>query len=322
MENIKRQKETILSRFSTRRSKKEKEDFRTWLIRELKKTGYTGKEESYGKYNASVNVIAGNPDQAKVFFIAHYDAPRQMLVPNFISPTNVVLHVGYHFFAAVGLFLVILLLSVGLTFLINAPQLTLPLTVIFAVAALLLSSHNFFNITDTANDNSSGILALLSLARRMENSQQACFVFLDNNVHDQLGAKAFQKMHPNARDKLYINFDCVGIGEHLLLIPSKYSRWDVKLLQGLKNIFSTQTTEKFTSHILEQGLQYYPSDHRKFKYHLAVTVCRYAAGVGYYIPNFTKRNTEDLSTDLIEQITDKVKQFFEEYNTKEDMPNE
>ena len=45
-------------------------------------------------------------------------------------------------------------------------------------------------------------------------------------------------------------------------------------------------------HVMTKGLQYYPSDNRKFKFHVTVCACRYLAGLGYYIPHLrTKKDT-------------------------------
>lgn len=44
--------------------------------------------------------------------------------------------------------------------------------------------------------------------------------------------------------------------------------------------------------VLTKGLQYYPSDNKKFKFHVSVCACRYLAGLGYYIPHLrTKKDT-------------------------------
>jgi len=118
-----------------------------------------------------------------------------------------------------------------------------------------------------------------------------CLVFLDNNERNLLGASAFKKKHINkAAECLFINLDCVGDGEDLLLIPSKYSRWDADLLACLTEAFPEGGTPR--PHILTKGLQYYPSDNKKFKFNVTLCACRYLAGLGYYIPHLrTKKDT-------------------------------
>ena len=133
-------------------------------------------------------------------------------------------------------------------------------------------------------------------------------MFLDNNERNLLGASAFRKKHPGAAsNSLFFNFDCVGDGEHLLLMPSKLSRWDESLLSALNKAFSDEGTVH--AKVLTQGLVYYPSDHRKFKFHVAVCACRHLAGLGYYIPRLrTKRDTV-LSLDNITAITEGIGRF-------------
>ena len=151
-------------------------------------------------------------------------------------------------------------------------------------------------------------LALLAIAKALPHNKRVCLVFLDNNERNLLGASAFRKKHPGAAsNSLFFNFDCVGDGEHLLLMPSKLSRWDESLLSALNKAFSDEGTVH--AKVLTQGLVYYPSDHRKFKFHVAVCACRRLAGLGYYIPRLrTKRDTV-LSLDNITAITEGIGRF-------------
>ena len=106
-----------------------------------------------------------------------------------------------------------------------------------------------------------------------------------------LGASAFRKKHAGqASRRLFVNLDCVGDGEELLVIPSKHSRWDEAMLSALEAAFPEG--EEMRPRVLTKGLQYYPSDGRKFKFHVDLCACRYLAGLGYYIPHLrTKKDT-------------------------------
>ena len=73
MENIERLKQYLLTVYPVRRTAGQKAEFRKWLLSELKKSGWRAHEETYGKFNGSVNVVAGDPDRASVFLCAHYD---------------------------------------------------------------------------------------------------------------------------------------------------------------------------------------------------------------------------------------------------------
>lgn len=290
MEGIDSLKKYLLTVHPVRKSGAQKREFRQWLLRELKRAGWKAGEETYGKWNGSVNVVAGDPDRASVFLCAHYDTGSRMPVPDFVSPTNVLAHVCYHLAAALALFAAAFLLALAVSFPLNQPGLMLPLFLVLAVAGLWLTAYGPAN-QNNANGGSSGVLALLAVARAAGFDKRVCLVFLDNNERNLLGASAFKKKHiDKAAQCLFINLDCVGDGEELLLIPSKYSRWDGPLAEALEKSFPEG--EEMRPHVMTKGLQYYPSDNRKFKFHVTVCACRYLAGLGYYIPHLrTKRDT-------------------------------
>ena len=290
MEHIERLKQYLLTVYPVRRTAGQKAEFRKWLMGELKKSGWRAHEESYGKFNGSVNVIAGDPDRAEVCLCAHYDTGSRMLLPNFVSPTNVPAHVIYHLAAALVLIGLVFALSLAVCFPLDQPGLMLPLFLILSLAALWLSAFGPANKSN-ANSNTSGVLALLAIADAAAHDKRVCLVFLDNNEKNMLGASAFRKKHiDNLSGALVVNFDCVGDGEDLLLLPSKYSRWDEALTDALEQSFPAEGPVR--RRLLVKGLQYYPSDHRRFKYSVAVCACRYLAGLGYYIPHLrTKRDT-------------------------------
>ncbi|MDE7041277.1 MAG: M28 family peptidase [Oscillospiraceae bacterium] len=290
MEGIDSLKKYLLTVHPVRKTGAQKREFRQWLLRELKRAGWKAGEETYGKWNGSVNVVAGDPDRADIFLCAHYDTGSRMLVPDFVSPANVLAHICYHLAAALALAAAAFLLALAVSFPLDQPGLMLPLFLVLAVAALWLAAYGPANQSN-ANGNSSGVLALMAAAREVRPGKRVCLVFLDNNERSLLGASAFKKRHiDKASQCLFIDLDCVGDGEELLLIPSKYSRWDGALLEALESSFPEG--EEMRPHVLAKGLQYYPSDNRKFKFHVTVCACRYLSGLGYYIPHLrTKRDT-------------------------------
>lgn len=290
MEGIDSLKKYLLTVHPVRKTGTQKKEFRQWLIRELKRAGWKAREEEYGKWNGSVNVVAGDPERASLFLCAHYDTGSRMLAANFVSPTNVAAHVCYHLAAALILVAAAFALALAVSFPLNQPGLMLPLFLVLAVAGLWVAAYGPAN-RNNANGNSSGVLALLAAAKEIGFDRRVCLVFLDNNERNLLGASAFKKKHgEKAAQCLFVNLDCVGDGEDLLLIPSKYSRWDAGLLEALEAAFPEG--EEMRPHILTKGLQYYPSDNKKFKFHVSVCACRHLAGLGYYIPHLrTKKDT-------------------------------
>ena len=304
-------KKYLLTVHPVRKTGAQKREFRQWLIRELKRAGWKAREEDYGKWNGSVNVVAGDPDRASVFLCAHYDTGSRMLAANFVSPTNVAAHICYHLAAALALVAAAFGLALAVSFPLNQPGLMLPLFLVLAVAGLWMAAYGPAN-RNNANGNSSGVLALLAAARETGFDQRVCLVFLDNNERNLLGASAFKKKHgEKAAQCLFINLDCVGDGEDLLLIPSKYSRWDAGLLETLEEAFPEG--EEMRPHVLAKGLQYYPSDNKKFKFHVAVCACRYLAGLGYYIPHLRTKKDTVLRVENAAYIARSLKRFLGRY---------
>ena len=311
METIQKTKDVLLTFFPVRRSATQKEEFRKWLIKELKRAGHKATEEKYGKYNGTVNVIAGDPERATVFLAAHYGTATRMLLPNYVSPTNPFFHVGYHFLAGFILVLLALVLSFVVTFPVNRPDLTFPLFVIFTVGILLITAYGPAN-KNNANNNTSGVLALLSIARRMPKNDRICYVFFDNNERSLLGAKSFKKQHPGAERTLFIDFNCVGNGEEMLLMPSKYSRWDEDMLAALDEAFADVEQSDTKLRLINQGLVYYPSDCRKFKFHLSVAACKKGV-LGHHIPYLNSKMDTVLDCDNIRMLADGMERFLPVY---------
>jgi len=268
-----------------RKTAGQKNEVRQWLLRELKRSGWKAREESYGKFNGSVNIVAGDPEKAEVFICSHYDTGSRMLIPNFVSPTNVPAHVLYHAVSAIALFAAVFAVSLAVCFPLDKPQWMLPLFLALAVVSLGFAAFGPANKTN-ANSGDSGVAALLALAREAAFDKRVCLVLFDNNERNLLGASAFKKKHINAASsRLFIDLDCLGDGENLLLLPSRHSRWDGPLLDALREAFPEG--EVVRPVLRTKGLHYYPSDNRRFKFHVAVCACRYLAGLGYYIPHLS-----------------------------------
>ena len=194
MEGIDSLKKYLLTVHPVRKTGAQKREFRQWLLRELKRAGWKAGEETYGKWNGSVNVVAGDPDRADIFLCAHYDTGSRMLVPDFVSPANVLAHICYHLAAALALAAAAFLLALAVSFPLDQPGLMLPLFLVLAVAGLWLAAYGPANQSN-ANGNSSGVLALMAAAREVRPGKRVCLVFLDNNERSLLGASARSEEH-------------------------------------------------------------------------------------------------------------------------------
>ena len=157
MEQIERLKKYLLTVHPIRKTAYQKQQFRSWAIGELKRAGWKAREETYGRGNGSVNVVAGDPDRALVFLCAHYDTASRMFLPDFVSPTNVAAHVCYHLASALLLAAAALALSFAVSFPLHQPGLMLPLFLVLMVVLLWLAAFGPAN-RENANGNTSGVL--------------------------------------------------------------------------------------------------------------------------------------------------------------------
>lgn len=279
----------ILREYPTRHKRQEKENMRTYLIGQLRALGYDAKLQDCGR---ATNVVAGDPERAKIIFAAHYDTPLRELLPPLVCPTRPVTYFLYQALTPVLTLVGSFALSLGVTFALNMPNMTLPLFILLLIGAL---AYLRFGPAEkrTANDNTSGVATLLGTAEKLTPRYRAdaAFVFLDGGSESMQGAKGFRKKYPSAKEKPVICLDCVGSGDELLILPGKGARWDGDLLDAINSSF--EITERKTCYDKVDGLVYYPSDNRAFKQGVAVCAVRHVKGFGRCILPTGKDNAID-----------------------------
>ena len=273
----------IAREYPTRFRPKEKEAFRLYLMGALRELGYDPKlqsRETALKVGGRVtNVVAGDPETAKLILVAHYDTPLKTLLPPLIMPTRPLTALLYLALTPVLALLGCFVASFALTFALNAPRWTLPLFLALLLGALL---YLRFGPAETRNraDNTSGVAALLETAAALTPGVRGkvAFAFLDGGFGGMSGAKGFRAKYPSAKEKTVINVNCVARGDELLVLPSRYSRWNGEALDAILNGF--ENGEHTSVFLKTDGLTYYPSDNRAFRYSFAVCACEKLAGFG------------------------------------------
>ena len=265
---------------------KEKEAFRLYAMGALRELGYEprlqDRETALRIGGRVTNVVAGDPETAKIVLVAHYDTALRSLFPPLIMPTRPVTALLYMALTPVCVLLGSFLLSFALTFAFNAPHWTLPLFLVLLLAALLYLRFGPAE-TRNLNDNTSGVVALLETAAALTPRYrgEAAFVLLDGGFGGMSGAKALRAKYPCLREKTVVNLSCVAQGNELLVLPSKYSRWNGEVLDAILDSF--ENGEHTTVFLKTDGLTYYPSDNRAFRYSFAVCACDKVAGFGRLI---------------------------------------
>lgn len=285
----------ILLNFQVRKSKQQKEAFRTWLCNQLTALGYSPRVEGS---RFSRNVVVGDPEKARVLFTAHYDTCAVLPVPNFITPRNFLWYLLYQMLFVLFFLAVAVGTEVGTMLLWRAATGTdCPMWLAMGAMYIALLLCIWWVVAGkanrhTVNDNTSGVLTLVEIAQALppEMREQVCLVFFDNEEKGLFGSSVFAKAHRGAqKNALVVNFDCVSDGDHLHFFPSKAVKREEDVLSSLEQAFSG-TGEKTCQVVRSFG--FYPSDQAKFRRGVGVCALKKSPVFGYYMDRIhTKRDT-------------------------------
>ena len=292
----------ILREYPVRRRPEEKEKFRLWLMGTLRELGYQPElqsRQSALQFGGNVlNVVAGDPKRAKLILVAHYDTAIRSLLPPLYMPTRPLTAFLYLALTPALVLIGSFVLSFALTFPINAPYLTLPLFLLLLVTALL---YLRFGPSErrNLNDNTSGVVALLETAAALTPRYrgEVAFAFLDGGFGGQSGAKGFRARYPSAKEKTVINLCSVAEGSELLVLPNKNSRWDGALLDAILDSF--ENGEHTTVFLKTDGLTYFPSDNRAFRYACSICACETVRGFGRLVRPLKATEIDEEKTQIL-----------------------
>ena len=294
--------ERILREYPVRRRPEEKEKFRLWLMGTLRELGYQPElqsRQSALQFGGNVlNVVAGDPERAKLILVAHYDTAIRSLLPPLYMPTRPLTAFLYLALTPALVLIGSFVLSFALTFPINAPYLTLPLFLLLLVTALL---YLRFGPSErrNLNDNTSGVAALLETAAALTPRYrgEVAFAFLDGGFGGLSGAKGFRARYPSAKEKTVINLCSVAEGSELLVLPNKNSRWDGALLDAILDSF--ENGEHTTVFLKTDGLTYFPSDNRAFRYACSICACETVRGFGRLVRPLKATEIDEEKTQIL-----------------------
>ena len=249
------------------KQKKQKEEFRKYIIHELNQYGYCPRIQNKGINN---NIIIGNMEKAKIFCTAHYDTQAVLPFPNLIVPNNL--------FGLILSQLAIIICVLILIFLINIVFIKLfvgtglfngfELSIASSISWLIIIIWMLFGKANkhTANDNTSGVVTIIESAIKLPEDfrDKVCFVLFDNEELGLLGSAAFAKEYKKyIKNKLIINFDCVSDGNDIFFFPTKRIKNDQSKHEVIIKAFAS--TNYISVH-MNKGFGFYPSDNFNFKY--------------------------------------------------------
>lgn len=271
-------KEKLLGEFEIRKTKKQKTAFRAWLKELLEQEGWAVTEETG---NLSTNVIAGDPENAEVILTAHYDTCPVLPFPNFITPRNFLFYILYQVLICIPVFVIAFGGEIAVIRLFDAPLWVAIGTVYFLMGFMLWWIMDGPANKHTANDNTSGVLTLIEIARALpaEERSKVAFVFFDNEEKGLFGSAAFAGKHKSVKkNTLTLNFDCVSDGDFLHFFPSKKAMKDTAAMDAIRAAFPAEGEKTVT---LMRGI--YPSDQKNFAKGVGICALKHSRIWGYYM---------------------------------------
>lgn len=292
--------EYILQNHLIRRRRRQKDAF----IAVLQAAYPTLRIEENGRFR-SRNLILGDPETAKVLLTAHYDTPPAGIFPNLVMPYRKGLRIFYTLLVLMPLILVsiasyLLSILLGLT---QETGLLVFLLVYYALffAKMFLLPPNRKN----CNDNTSGILTLLEIWETLSDADRAktALVFFDHEEYGCVGSKAYYEAHRDLlTEKLLLNFDCVGDGDHFLFVQNEQAEklWQETLQQSILPDDTYQVvldTKSNASH---------SSDHKHFPCGVAVSAMHDHPRLGLHFSRIHTHRDIILQKENIRFLQDRV----------------
>ena len=275
--------------FPVRKTKKQKQAFREAVQSYAEQLGYPCTVESGSL--GSRNLVIGNPEQADYLVTAHYDTCARLPIPNFLTPCNFWPFLLWQVVLVLLILGVCILMGLGVGFLTGSGAIGswcgyLMIWVILAL--MLIGPANPSN----ANDNTSGVVTLLEIAKSMPGNQRkkVCFVLFDLEEAGLIGSASYRKAHKSQTDRqMVLNLDCVGDGDNLTLFPTKRLKKDRKRLKSLYKACGYLGEKSILVH--EQGFSFYPSDQANFPWGVGICALNKRGKTLYLSRIHTKKDT-------------------------------
>ena len=294
----------IYSKVPVRRADEQKELFVNLVKQNV--TNHPVKVERLNK--AHNNIIVGDFEKAEVIFTAHYDTPKRALFANLMIPRNPLLLYTYHFGIYIAMAVVSFFIAQLLSNAFNNNQ------TVFLISYLALYFSAFYLTTrasvnkHNANDNTSGVVSLMEIARKT-NSKKVAFIFFDNEEKGCLGSKAFNKNHGEIlKNKLVINLDCVGNGNSFVFI-AKPNAEKHQLFENLKNVCKNGNGYNFVFYPLKGSFS--NSDYKNFECGIGVSCYTKSKRGVYYTGKIHTAKDKFINEKNISVISQKLLKFVE-----------
>lgn len=279
----------------------DKDTFLALAEKRLHQWGFeTARSEHQGRFFHTINLETTNAKQPQYVIMAHYDTPT--IMPFWLEP--IIRLVGH----TRPIWLTVLMLLAIIIFAI------LPGVLTGLIAFLLLASFclMFVQNPKNYNDNTSGVLGLLYLAKRISSDkdllEKVKLVLVDNEEMLLTGSMAlrahWEETGFDYKSTQIISLDCIGWGNTPVIVRNGYS----PLAEDLEPIFKAK--DENTQVINMGGLPL--NDNYNFRDAGAVLIAFMQPSLwkgGYYIQNIHSPLDNKMDLPKIDWVTDRVMEF-------------
>lgn len=305
----------ILQKYEIRKSNKEKAAFIEYIKERLAKAGYNPEtdiaieEKGLGLFK-SRNIVVGNPAEAKVLLGGHYDTCAWMPFPNFMAPTNPVLFWGYQILLTIMILLFATLISFPVGLVLNNSEIAY-YVFLFSLIGLMIQLMVGFRNKHTANDNTSGIITLTRILEELpaEQRKKVCVIYFDNEEKGLFGSSFFYKKHrKQIRNKLLINFDCVGDGENIVTMADKRCRKDATYPLFVDALTQNAANANVNYLCRKMKFMQFPSDQMNYKKGIGVCALK-KSPIGYYVARIHTYFDTKCRKENVDYLTKSVVDF-------------
>lgn len=266
----------ILDKWQVRKTRQQKTAFIDFMKSQIPEL--TVEEGGFGKNR---NLVIGDVKSAQMILTAHYDTCAQLPFPNFITPKNIWLYLGYQLLIIVPCLILTAILSVVFSLFLEDPFWAVEISYLLSFGLLLWLLMGGKPNPHTANDNTSGVIQLTEIWAKLTDEQRknVALVFFDNEENGLLGSAYFAKLHKkdNLKDKLIFNFDCVSDGDNILLVLNKTAM--AKYGEAMTAAFPA--TEEKSVEVTTKA--FYPSDQANFPTNAAAAALNKHKRFGLYM---------------------------------------
>jgi len=271
----------VLKQHPVRKTKQQKLKFREAVQSYCRKLGYDVQIEK-GSFGVQ-NVVIGDPRCARYVVTAHYDTCAVLPFPNLITPCNFWLFLGWQL-----LLVLILCVPVGLIggligHILDNPDASVLIAYVLLLLELFWMLFGPANLNN-ANDNTSGVIAVLTLLQIIpkEKRHQVCFVLFDLEEAGLFGSSAYRNKHRReTNQQVILNLDCVGEGDEILLFPTKKVKQDRVFMDRLQALCCSQDGKSLQ--LQRSGFSIYPSDQVNFPKGVGIAAFCRSKWAGLYL---------------------------------------